>query len=310
MPKVPRASEIELPNLWQDCVFGFRYMLARAPLAQFEAVMFAINLFAAVGFVLLVPMILARGGDAMQLGLVQTIGAVGGVAGVVCLSALKPTRHKMFRMLVAMVAFSVLGRVLYGVGDEMIAWAIALLFVHLCIPFIDGYAQSIWQEKVEPAAQGRVFGARQFIEDLTIPIGALIAGPLVGHVVEPRMQAGNGGATTFGWLVGTGERTGMALVFVVIGVLGVLVAAVGFALPTLRNIETILPDYDEDEQALPGSAASPRDATLPELFAEWADRTPDAPAVHCDGRELTYAELDERSRPLARHLRDPGARGA
>jgi amino acid adenylation domain-containing protein len=302
MPPMPRVADIELPHIWQDCMHGFRYMRQCKPLVHLEAVMFAINLFAAVGFVLLIPMILARGGSSIELGVVQTIGAVGGVAGVVMLSSLKPTRHKMFRMLIAMVAFSVLGRILYGVGNEMIAWAIALLFVHYCIPFIDGYAQSIWQEKVEPAAQGRVFGARQFIEDLTVPIAALVAGPLVDDVLEPWMADGKGGADLFGWMVGSGAGAGMALVFVVIGVLGVLVAIVGFAMPTLRNIETILPDYDEVEPA-PGY---PRDASLPALFEEWADRTPAAPALHCDGRELSYGELDKRANRLAHHLRDLG----
>lgn len=277
MPAMPEPTEVETPNLWQDCLFGFRYMLARPPLARFEAVLFAINLFAAIGFVLLIPMILARGGSEIQLGIVQSIGAVGGVAGVLVLSALKPTRHKMFRMLVAMVAFSVLGRILYGVGDTFLLWGIALLFVHWCIPFIDGYAQSIWQEKVEPAAQGRVFGSRQFIEDLTVPIGALIAGPLVDHVVEPWFVEGQGGAESLGWLVGTGAGAGMALMFVVIGVLGVLVAVVGFAAPSVRNIETILPDFDEIEPpAQPARAPADDDelAGIPALalpFAKHAD---------------------------------------
>ncbi|MCC9312250.1 amino acid adenylation domain-containing protein, partial [Kitasatospora sp. RB6PN24] len=49
------------------------------------------------------------------------------------------------------------------------------------------------------------------------------------------------------------------------------------------------------------------DATLPELFAAQAARTPSAIAVSLDGDELTYAELDERAERLARLLVKRGA---
>ncbi|MBV9774031.1 MAG: amino acid adenylation domain-containing protein, partial [Gemmatimonadetes bacterium] len=50
----------------------------------------------------------------------------------------------------------------------------------------------------------------------------------------------------------------------------------------------------------------PRDATLHELFAMQAARTPDAPAVVHDGAVLPYAELERRSARLADRLRARG----
>ena len=54
----------------------------------------------------------------------------------------------------------------------------------------------------------------------------------------------------------------------------------------------------------------PSDKCLPELFAAQAVRTPHKVAVSCQGRELTYQELDERSTQLANYLHTKGiARG-
>lgn len=53
----------------------------------------------------------------------------------------------------------------------------------------------------------------------------------------------------------------------------------------------------------PGGAG----ASIPELFGVQAGRTPDAVAVRCDGRSLTYREIDRASNRLARLLAHCGA---
>ena len=56
------------------------------------------------------------------------------------------------------------------------------------------------------------------------------------------------------------------------------------------------------------AAAYPRE-TLPDLFRRQAAATPDAAAVTCNGRTLSYAELDDASSRLARHLVTRGITG-
>src|SRR5205807_3571413 len=48
------------------------------------------------------------------------------------------------------------------------------------------------------------------------------------------------------------------------------------------------------------------DRCLHELFAAQAARTPDAPAVICEDRTLSYRELERRANRLAHHLRALG----
>ncbi|MCH9649413.1 MAG: amino acid adenylation domain-containing protein, partial [Deltaproteobacteria bacterium] len=50
----------------------------------------------------------------------------------------------------------------------------------------------------------------------------------------------------------------------------------------------------------------PREATLPEIFAGWAERTPEAIALACGDQEVTYGELHQQSDELAAVLRGMG----
>lgn len=80
------------------------------------------------------------------------------------------------------------------------------------------------------------------------PISWLLAGPLCDGVLEPAMAPGGAWAPTLGWLVGTGPGAGIALLFVVTGLLSALVGLVGYALPIVREVEDAVPDH---EQATP-----------------------------------------------------------
>ena len=88
-------------------------------------------------------------------------------------------------------------------------------------------------------------------------------------------------------------------------VLGRLVADPGRAIGTVDVLdaaerELLLAPSDDSAEAADG-------ATIPQLFESQVTRTPDAPALACDGRTLSYRELDERADAVARELVRRGA---
>lgn len=232
-------------KVWRDTVIGFGYIFRRPGLLGLQGILFAVGLFAAMGWILLTPMVLARtGNDEAQIGLIQSIGAIGGVAGGLLLGMVRTPANKMRWLLLAIGAFSLLGRVLLGIGGNFVIWSIAWFCAWLCIPAIDGYGQAIFQEKVDPKVQGRVFGARQVLDNFALPVALGIAGPLADNYLEPGMRPDGSLAPIFGDLVGTGPGSGMALVFVVTGLLGLLVGIAGFLARPVRDVETLIPDHD------------------------------------------------------------------
>jgi hypothetical protein len=54
-------------------------------------------------------------------------------------------------------------------------------------PMMNASSQAIWQSKVAPDVQGRVFGVRRMIAWSAQIVGPLLAAPLADHVFKPAM---------------------------------------------------------------------------------------------------------------------------
>lgn len=77
-------------------------------------------------------------------------------------------------------------------GTWLPLWVGALALSTILVPLINGSNQAIWQSKVAPDVQGRVFSARTLIAWMTNPISPLIAGTLADYVLEPAMRTPSG----------------------------------------------------------------------------------------------------------------------
>ena len=112
----------------------------------------------------------------------------------------------------------------------------------LCVPIISSSNQVIWQKKVAPDVQGRVFAIRRTITLATPLLTYVVAGPLADRAFEPLMAVNGPLARSIGQILGMGPGRGIGLIFVSMGLLLVLITAVGCLSPHLRRVEEELPD--------------------------------------------------------------------
>jgi DHA3 family multidrug efflux protein-like MFS transporter len=88
-------------------------------------------------------------------------------------------------------------------------------------PYAEAAEHTILQKVVPFERQGRVFGFAQSVEQAASPLTAFLIAPLAQFVFIPFMTTGAGADAVGDWY-GRGPERGMALVFSIAGVLGVL----------------------------------------------------------------------------------------
>jgi MFS transporter len=246
IPQPPRTAEGAQAqgNIFREAVFGFRYIFARPSLLGLQMVFFFGNLCAGIAYTVVAPMVLLRtANDSVSLGLVQSAGAIGGVVGGVVMSAWGGFKRRVHGVLAGWI-ISGLFFALVGLGKWLPLWVGAMALSTLFGPLINGSNQAIWQSKVAPDLQGRVFSARRLIAWMTNPISPLIAGTLADYVLEPAMRVPNGFSSLFGWLVPPGPGSGMAILIFFGGIGGTLAGLAGYFVYSIRHAEDILPDHD------------------------------------------------------------------
>jgi hypothetical protein len=232
-------------GILKEAAYGFKYIFARPSLLGLQMIFFVGNLFAGIGFTLLAPMVLSRtGNDSLVLGSVQTAGAIGGLIGGIAMSAWGGFKRRVHGVLAGWMV-SGIGMAIVGLAGGFPIWVTGIIIAALVGPLVNASNQAIWQAKVAPDVQGRVFSARRLIAWLTNPISPIIAGTLADFVLEPQMRVTTGALSqTFSWLVGTGPGAGMGLIIFFRGLFSVFVGLAGYFIPVIHNAETILPDHD------------------------------------------------------------------
>jgi MFS family permease len=219
---------------------GFQYIWTRRGLLGLMGIHTGISLFAALTYyAILPPMILARTGrDTIALASVQSALGVGAVAGGLVMGLWGGPRRKIHGVLAGAAISFLAGDLLFAVARTIPVWIVAAVIGSFFVPVIMASELAIWQSKVPPALQGRVFSLRSSVRMSMMPLGYLLGGVLADNWFEPAM---NGGAltTAFGGLVGTGPGAGMAVMFLFTAPAGAVMALAGYLFREVRDVENV-----------------------------------------------------------------------
>ena len=118
-------------------------------------------------------------------------------------------------------------------------------------PYAEAAEHTTLQKVVPLERQGRVFGFAQSVEQAASPLTAFLIGPYTQFVVIPFMTDGQGAQTIGGWF-GTGPDRGIALVFTVAGLIGVLVTILALNSRPYKRLSAFYAGAPESEEAVEG----------------------------------------------------------
>ena len=267
--KIPRpkqsaegAAAAKLP-FRQQVTYGFRYIARRQGLMGLLLYFAMINFVVSIATVLLYPLVLTFASEAV-LGTVLSVASAGMLVGSIIMMVTGGPKRRIYGVLAFGLVLGV--AVLFaGVRPSAPLIAASVFLMMMGVPIINGSSQAIWQSKVEPDLQGRVFAVRRMVAQFTVPIADLSAGPLADFVFEPAMAPGGVLAGVLGPILGVGEGRGMGLMLVSIAILPVIASIAGWLYRPMRNVERDLPDavedVEENEDAAAASTAAAAETT-------------------------------------------------
>jgi MFS family permease len=240
--------------IWQEARDGWRFLLARRGLLGLLFFFAFVNFTLSLVSQLMTPMVLSFS-TPEGLGLIVSAGGVGMLVGSVIMGAWGGPRRRM----IAIYGFGVLQgltMILMGWRECVILMALARLTVLIGSPIVNGTAQVLQQRKVPADMQGRVFATSRMLSWMSIPLAYLLSGPLADRIFEP-MMARNGELTgSVGQIIGVGDGRGIALMFILGGLLTLLGTVAAFLYAPMRNVERDLADVTPDDPTPPDAVAS------------------------------------------------------
>lgn len=245
-PRPEQHGETETGSVFGDAVAGWRYIRERKGLFGLLWVYASVNFSLSFGNVLFIPLVVAFASEAAAGGVLSAAG-FGAISGSIAVSIWGGPKKKVRGTMAAIVGAG-LGITISGLRPSLFLVSVSAFLLMAMVPIANTASQVLWQTKVPPAVQGRVFAIRRMISQAISPIAILLAGPLADNVFEPMLAPGGALAASVGSVIGTGTGRGVALMFIVTGLLTAIIGTVGYALPRVRNIETELPDHIEDDE--------------------------------------------------------------
>ncbi|MFO7623852.1 MAG: MFS transporter [Anaerolineales bacterium] len=263
MVRIPQPkAEVEdaggKTGVWKDAILGWKYLRARPGLFWLLVYFAGVNFLMNFAMVLSGPLILSFSSPQMY-GMLQMVVGVGMLAGSLLISTWGGPQRRVMGLF-GFITLAGLGLGLAGLRQSELVIAAGMGLLMFNIPLGSGLSQAVFQSKVAPAVQGRVFAIRIAISRSIMPLAFLLAGPLADHIFQPLLTPAGALADTFlGTLLGVGPGRGIGLMFVISSLLLLSISVLAYSNPRIRMLEDELPDTLQEAGDLPSPAAGMAD---------------------------------------------------
>ncbi|MEU5980240.1 amino acid adenylation domain-containing protein [Streptomyces sp. NPDC047315] len=233
-------------TLKQEITAGFRLVWRRPGFRAMLLFFAVLNLFLPVLFQLIPPLVLGFSG----LGTVATVslaGGIGALTGGLAMGVWGGPRHRRMRGMLLVVPVLAFFSVLTGLRPELLVVCAGVFGTSASLSLLNGIYLTIIQVKVPQRFHGRVMALNQLVAWSTLPVGFLLIAPLGSGYLEPLMASGGGLADTVGAVLGTGDGRGIGLLYVLLGIALLLLAAISLRVRVLARFDQDVPDAQADD---------------------------------------------------------------
>ena len=156
-------------------------------------------------------------------------------------------------MLLVVVAMGILGA-LFTIREWWWLYAVGIWLYMALIPAVEASEQTVIQKVVPFRDPGSRLRPRRGARVGRRAVTAFLIAPIAQFWIIPYMDS-DAGQQTWGWLLGDGEARGIALVFLVSGLVMVVVALLAF---TTRSYRTLSEEYERAPEQTEASAPARR----------------------------------------------------
>lgn len=151
-------------------------------------------------------------------GLLWAFLSTGFIVGGLAIAKVGLGKNPLRSLLLANVVMWAVSCV-FTIQPSIILLTAGMYIYMMLIPYAEAAEQTILQKVVPFERQGRVFGFAQSLEQAASPLTAFLIGPIAQFIFIPFMTDGKGAELIGSWY-GTGQARGIALLFTVVGLIG------------------------------------------------------------------------------------------
>ena len=201
---------------------GLSYLRQNRGILDLILFLAAINFTASVYNAAFPAMLLSReGGGETALGIVNTVTGVALLIGSAAASALPAPRSRVRVICNSLLIAMSTENFFLAFGRCVPVWCIGAVLGWMAIPMMNANMDALFRSRIPISIQGRVYAARNPLQFFTIPLGYLLGGILVDRVFEPFM-ASQAAQVWLSVIFGAGKGSGAALLFFVLGLVGMV----------------------------------------------------------------------------------------